>query len=56
MRRENRVVFVLGKKITNLQVRIFIHAILEQLTKPISGIFPARHSHRYLFFQVPWLR
>jgi len=49
MRRENRVVSIPVAKVTNLQVRIFIHIILEHLTKPIPGIFPAQHFHRCFF-------
>jgi len=41
MRRENRVVSILGAKITNLQIRIFFHTILEHQTNLIHGIFPA---------------
>jgi hypothetical protein len=36
----------LGAKVSNMQVRIFIHAILEHLTKSILGIFSAPHSRR----------
>lgn len=46
----------LGAKQTNLQVRIFIHAIFELIHKVITGIFPALRSHWCLIFQVPWLR
>jgi hypothetical protein len=53
---ENHGVFILGAKRTNLQVRIFIHAIFELIHKLITGIFPALRSHWCLIFQVPWLR
>jgi hypothetical protein len=52
MNPENRGVFILGAKRTNLQVRIFIHAVLEPLITLVLGIFSALRS----FSQVPWLR
>jgi len=51
MRRENRVAFILAAKVTNLQVRIFIHTILEHLTKPIPGILPAQHHGTVSFLR-----